>query len=93
MVVRQEFRFVRSNVDIDRALALAALAGKAEVEGLAHGLVAPAVLHEFALQHLEQQMRSPPRTVHLLARDLVARAHRPGIGLAQNSPRLRGSAR
>src|SRR6185312_595461 len=76
VVMREELRLVRRHVDGDRAVVLAALALQAEIECLGDRLAAPAVLDDVAAHHLEQQMRAPPRRVHLLARRLEARAHR-----------------
>src|SRR5205823_9241242 len=58
---------------------LAALAREAEVERLSHLFVLAYVRDVIALEHLPQQARAPARRMHLLARDLQARAHRSAI--------------
>src|SRR5690348_11747139 len=60
---------------MDRAIALAALAGETEIERLLDGVTLPALLNRAAVQHLEQQARAPARRVALLARRHVTRAH------------------
>src|SRR5262245_33203347 len=79
--MREELGFVGGHVDVDRALALAALAGEAQVEGLLDLLGPPAVLDPLALAPLEEQARPSARRVLLLACDQVARAHRPRVVL------------
>ena len=75
VVVGKELGLIGGHVHVDRALALATLARKAKVERLLHAPVAPAVAQRFALQHLEEQVRSAARGMHLLQGHHVARAH------------------
>jgi len=51
--VGEELRFIRGQVDVDRTLAFAALAGEAQVERLLHRFLAPAAAQRLPLQHLE----------------------------------------
>ena len=55
---------------------LAPLALQAEVERLAHALLAPALIEGIAAHHLEQEVRAAAGRMHFLARRLEARAHR-----------------
>src|SRR5207244_5458107 len=77
VVMRQEFGLVSGQVDIDRALALTALAGEAKVERLLYVFVLPTPVKRAALQHLKEQVGAAARRVPLLLRHLVARAHDP----------------
>src|ERR687891_2068419 len=81
VVVREELGLVGGDVDTHRAVALAAFARKAEVEGRLHVRIAPAALPDrLAVQHLEEKVGPSARRMHLLARDHVARAHRSALG-------------
>ena len=81
VVVGHEFGFVGGDVHLDRAVALAALAGDAQVEGLEDVVVAPQVRQRLALEHLPQKAGPAPGGVAFLVRGLERRAHRPA-GLA-----------
>ncbi len=91
VVVVQELGLVRRHVDADRAVALARLAGQAEIQRVAHLGRPPAVGDEVAADQLEQQPGSPARRVLLLAGDLVARAHR-GAGRVAALPHTDAAA-
>ena len=80
VVVSQELGLVGRHVDVDRAIAQAALAGEAQVERVPDGFGAPPFGDHVALQHLEQQASPPARRVLLVARHHVARAHRAALG-------------
>ena len=84
-VVGEELGLVGGHVDVDGALALAGLAGEAEIEGLFHRLTAPAPAERVALQHFEEQARAPARRVHLLARRHVTGAHDARLRLAADA--------
>ncbi len=73
--MRQEFRFVSRNVDAHRAIALATLAGEAEVERFFHGFAFPAVFDEVAFGHLPKQVGATAGGVLFLTRDAVAWTH------------------
>jgi hypothetical protein len=73
--VRQELGLVGGHVDLHGAVALAAFAREAEVEGVLDGFAAPAVLDDTAVDHLEQDPGPAAGGVLLLAGDLVARTH------------------
>ena len=77
-VVGEELGLVGGHVDVGRAVALAALAGQAQVEGVLDLFAAPAVGDRgvaVAVEHLEQQPRPAPRRVLFLQGDLVGGAH------------------
>ena len=76
IVMSEELRLVRRHVDVDGAVALASLAGEAEIERLVHGVAPPAVAERVPLHHLEEEARAAARRVLLLARHHEARAHR-----------------
>jgi hypothetical protein len=57
IVMRQKFGLVGGHIDLHGAVALAALAGQAQVERFAHVLTPPAVGERVALKHLEEQAR------------------------------------
>jgi len=74
----KELGLVRGHVHVGGAVAPAALAGQAQVQGVPHRLAAPAVLDgrvAVAVQHLEQQPGAAPGRVLFLVSDLVGRAH------------------
>lgn len=75
VVVVEEFRLVGGHVDAHGAVAAAALAGEAEVEGVAHLGRPPAVRDDLAYQHLVQQAGPPAGGVLLLAGGAEGRAH------------------
>ena len=72
----EKLRLVRRHVHVDRAIALAALAGEAQVERVLHFLALPAVVDDFAVHHLEQHARAAARGILFLARHHVGGAHR-----------------
>src|SRR5438874_7535467 len=74
--MRQELRLVGSHVYIDRAIGLAALAGKAQIERFIDMIVLPSALDRIALEHFPQQVSPSARAVHFFARHHVAWAHR-----------------
>src|ERR1022692_2380798 len=67
VVVRQELSFVGGHIDADRAVALAPLAGEAQIERVLHVLVAPTVLNHISLGHLPQQVGAASGRVFFLA--------------------------
>ena len=75
VVVRQKLGLVGGHVHVDRAVALAALAGQAQVERVLDRFAFPAVGQHFAVHHLEQQAGPAARAMLLLAGDLIAGAH------------------
>ena len=75
VVVRHEFGFVSSHVNIDRTLAFASLAAQTEVEGFLNVLVLPPGFQFFALQHLKEKMSASTRGVLLFQGHHVARTH------------------
>ena len=77
VIVREEFGLVGRHVGMGGAVALAAFAGEAPVEGLFDLLALPAAFHYLALKHLEKQPCAPARGIALLAGRPIARAHRP----------------
>ena len=77
VIVREEFGLVGRHVGMGGAVALAAFAGEAPVEGLLDLLALPAAFHYLALKHLEKQPCAPARGIALLAGRPIARAHRP----------------
>ena len=79
VVMRSELRLVRRHVDVDRALAFAALARQAQVERLFDVVVAPAAGHLSTVHQLEQQVGAAASRVALLAGDHVARAHHAAV--------------
>ena len=78
VVVGQELGLVGGHVHVDRAVALAALAGQAQVEGVANGCRAPAVgdrAVRVVVEHLEQQTRPAAGGVLLFAGCAVGGTH------------------
>jgi hypothetical protein len=73
--VRAELGLVGRHVDIDRAVALAALAAEAQIERVLDRVVAPIARDGAAMHHLEQEVRAAARRMLLLACCEVARAH------------------
>src|SRR5262249_36857989 len=88
VIVGEELRLVRRDVDVRGAVALAALAGEAQIERLLHRFVTPAAVDRAALEHLPEQVRAAAGRVLLLARHHEARAHRVVAGLAVEAPAL-----
>ena len=74
--MREEFGLIGGHIDVDRAVALAALAREAQVERLFDVLILPPVLQRILFEHLEEQSRASTRGMHLLSRDHETRAHR-----------------
>ena len=68
-MLAEELGLVGRHVDVHRAVALAALAGQAEVQRLLDVLVPPAALQRVALEHLEKEPRPPTGRVRLLAQE------------------------
>jgi len=62
--------------DICWTFGFARFARKTQVERSLHWLAAPTISDYFALKHLKEHVRTPPRAVLLLKRDHVTRAHR-----------------
>ena len=79
VVVGQELRLVGGHVHPHRALLTAALAGQAQVEGVADLGRVPAAGDHLAADHLHQQPSASPGGVLLLPGDPVARAHHPSL--------------
>ena len=79
VVVAQELGLVGGHIDVDRALALAAFAGQAEIKRFFNLIVAPAAFDDLALEHLPEQVGAAAGAVLFLECDLVARAHRARI--------------
>src|SRR5690349_618602 len=75
VVMGPELGLVRRHVDVHRTLALAALAGEAEIERLLDLVVAPAVIELVAVHQLEEEMGPAARGMTLLTGDHVARTH------------------
>src|ERR1700731_2326386 len=65
IVMREEFGFVGRDIDADRTVALASLAGEAEVERVFDFFAAPAVANNFTLSHLPEQVSAAARGVLL----------------------------
>ena len=82
VVVGEELGLVGRDVDLNRAVAGAPLAGKTQVERLLDGVVAPPVGDRIALEHLEQQAGAAAGRVALLAGGVEARAHRQAAKVA-----------
>src|SRR5438105_1798222 len=82
VIMRKEFRFVGSHVDVDRAFRLARFASEAQVERLANMFVLPASGQRIPLEHFEKKSCASTRRMHLLMRDHIARTHRAACGLA-----------
>jgi hypothetical protein len=75
VIVREELRLVGGHVHVHRAVALAPLAGEAEVERVFHGFAPPSICKHLALNHLEEEPRPAARGVFLFARHHEARTH------------------
>ncbi len=75
IVMREKLGFVAGNIDADRAIALAALAGKAEIERLLHFFAAPAIANDFPSRHLPQKMSATAGRVFFFMRGPVAGTH------------------
>src|SRR5579862_135573 len=80
IIMREEFGFVGGDVDADWAVALASLAGEAEVERLFDFFAAPAVANDpifsgWALRHVPEQVSAAAGGVLLFASDAIAGAH------------------
>src|SRR5580692_4921617 len=83
--MREEFGFVGGYVDADGAIAFAAFAGQAEVEGFFYCFAAPAVANDCvfsgwrvsrdSLRHFPEQVGAAAGRVFFFAGDAVAGAH------------------
>ena len=62
--MRQELSLVCGHVDVDRAIAFAALASEAEIERFFDVLIAPAIGDHISLQHLPEVVSAAARGVH-----------------------------
>ena len=56
VVVREEFGFIGRQIHRDRAIALAAFAGEAEIKGVLDLFALPAVADDFSLGHLPEEV-------------------------------------
>ena len=70
------------HVDADRALALAGLAGHAQLHGLGHRIACQRVRTELARDGKAQRVRAPAHRVAFIAGGAVGRAHHPALQLA-----------
>ena len=75
VIVREKLGLVCGQVNAHRAIALAALAGEAEIERLFHVLVAPAVADHVALGHLPEQVGAAAGGVLLFVGHAPAGTH------------------
>ena len=75
IVVGAELSLVGRHIHVDRAIALATLAGKAELERIGDFAVTPIPRDRTAMQHFEQQARTPAGRMLLFSRDHEARTH------------------
>ena len=95
VMVGQELGLHGGHVDLDRAVLLAALAGQAQVEGVAD-LGGPPARGDrgvgVPLQHLEQQPAPAAGGVLFLAGDHVGRAHHPAARCAGTCRRPRSAS-
>ena len=74
--MREELGLVRGEIDVDRTVTLAPLAGETQVERVFDSVVAPSFRHRtIAPEHLPEQVRAAAGRMLLLERDHVARAH------------------
>ena len=89
VVVGEELGLVGGHVDGDGALALAGLAGEAEVEGLLDLLVLPLVGEDFALHQLPEQVGAAAGGVELFAGGHEAGTHGSGVLSCGRLRRLR----
>src|SRR6266545_1642086 len=75
VVVGQELSFVGCDIDSDRTIVLAPLAGQTEVQRLFYAFIPPAVPDDFALGHLPQEMGTASGGVLLFASDAKTGTH------------------
>ncbi len=85
VIMGKKFRFVRSNIDVRGALGFARFTRETQIERFLDVFVLPTVAQHFTLQKLEEQMRTPARTVFFFSRGHVTRAHRAALALATGS--------
>jgi hypothetical protein len=85
VVVRKEFRLVRGNIDVRRALGFARFTREAQVERLLDVLLLPAVAQHFALQELKEKVRASTRAVLFFSRGHVTWAHGAAFDLPAGS--------
>ena len=81
-MVRQKLSFVGRDIYADWAIALASLAGKAQVEGGFHVWIAPLVANYVTAGHFPEQVCAAASGVLLFARDAEAGAHDAAFVLA-----------
>src|SRR5215471_11819767 len=74
-VVGEELSLVACDVDTHRTIALATLAGEAEVKRTLNVLVLPAFADDFPLRHLPEQVCTTASRVLLIVGYAIARAH------------------
>src|ERR1700751_3255505 len=82
VIVRKKFGFIGSDIDVRRALALAAFARKTEIQRFFDSFIMPTALKQLALEHLEKQMRAFTCAMDLFPSHLITRAHSSSIRLA-----------
>src|ERR1035437_4568036 len=75
VVMREEFSFVGRDVDAHRTVALASLAGEAEIERVLDLFAAPAIANDLALGHFPEQMSAAARGVLLFMCGAPTRTH------------------
>src|SRR5215467_2017115 len=75
IIVREEFGFVGGDVDARRTVALAALAGEAEIERVLDLFTLPAIFDDFTLCHLPQQVGTAASGVFFFASGAEAWTH------------------
>ena len=75
VIVRQELGFVRRHVHVHRTIALASLAGEAQIERVENLFALPAVADHVAVHHLEKQAGAAARGMFFFHRGAVTRAH------------------
>src|SRR5262249_34700806 len=76
VIVREEFGLVRCHVDVDGAIALASLAGEAQIKCVEDFPAFESVADHIAMHHLEKKMCATASRVFFFHRRPVARAHR-----------------
>ena len=67
--MREKLRFVRSHIDIDRAVTFTALTRQTQIERCFDMLVEPSLRQGVATEHFKQEAGAPARRVHLFMRD------------------------
>src|ERR1041385_909619 len=74
-VMGEKLSFVGGDVDVDRTISLAALAGEAKIQRFLYVLVTPAIADDVAVQHFPEMMSASARGMALFMRDHEAGAH------------------